>query len=179
MEITEILEQRARALARVPPATPDAAEMWPVVLFTLAGEGGGERYAIGADCVREVLRVKEVTPVPGTPSWLLGLANLRGQMLAIFDPQQLFELPAPNSAEPMWVLVLGENQAEFGIRAEAVLGVVSLRKEAVLPRPDTLTGMAADYARGITADALILLEGQVLLRDPRLTIDLSDHEGAL
>jgi hypothetical protein len=75
-----VLEERARALARVPPAEYAGAVL-EVVTFDLAGE----RYALETRHVRAVVRLGEHTPVPGAPDFLVGVLNLRGEVLAVMD----------------------------------------------------------------------------------------------
>src|SRR5262245_46166269 len=66
-----VMEERARALARVPPAAARAADVLEVVIFALADE----LYAIETRHVREVSRLTDATPVPGAPDFLLGVLN--------------------------------------------------------------------------------------------------------
>src|SRR5947209_17100846 len=72
-----VMEERARTLARIPPRAPHATEVLEVVTFGLADE----RYAVETRHVREVVRPAEFTPVPGAPDFLVGLVNLRGDIL--------------------------------------------------------------------------------------------------
>src|SRR5437016_5773323 len=88
--VRAILEERARAAARVPAQAPDADAVIEVVHLDL----GEERYAIETRCVREILRLKEYTPVPDTPDFLVGVTNLRGQIVAVMDLRQFFGIAA-------------------------------------------------------------------------------------
>lgn len=162
-----ILEERARHLAQVPPQTLQAAEVIEVLIFAL----GTEKYAVETDHLREVLRLGDCTSVPGTPDFLLGVINLRGQILALFDLRIFFGVPAQAAGEAARIIVLGEERAEFGVLADEVFEVARLRANQVLPPPDSLAGIAREYVRGVTEGALILLDGALLLKDPRLVID--------
>ena len=51
------------------------------VLFDIAGT----RFAVPISQVREVIRPPAVTPVPGTPGWLVGLTNVRGDVVSVVD----------------------------------------------------------------------------------------------
>jgi chemotaxis signal transduction protein len=46
---------------------------------------GGEQYALAVEYVREVLELGELTPVPGTPDSVLGLRNVNGEIVPVFD----------------------------------------------------------------------------------------------
>ncbi len=163
-----ILEERARLLARVPPQAPQAGDVVEVLIFSL----GEERYGIGTEHVREVLRFQEFTPLPGAPAYLLGITNVRGQILALFDPRQLFGL-APKEVTPgSRIMILGDERAELGVLADSVTEVARLRTDEVLEPPGTIAAGIRAFVRGVTEQALIVLDGSVMLADPRLFIDL-------
>jgi purine-binding chemotaxis protein CheW len=163
----EILGDRARKLARVPPRPPDAAEMLEVVTFALAAE----RYAVETCHVCEVVHCDDLTSVPGGPDFLAGLHNLRGEILAVFDLRRFFGLADPGRTERTRVIVLGGDRAEFGVLADAVHEVTALRIEEVREPPASVAGPGRDYLRGVTTGALIVLDGAALLADQRLFIE--------
>ena len=175
-----VLDERARALARVPPAPPRAAEVLEIATFALANE----RYAVETRFVREVVRLAEFTPLPGAPPFLIGVMNLRGEILALIDLRTLFGLPAREaSASPAEgggsrVLVLGNERAEFGVLADAAHEVAALRVDEIHEAPDVTSGAGRDFLRGVTADALIVLDGAALLQDGRLFVDQGEETGA-
>src|SRR5688572_24628902 len=76
-----ILEERARILARVPEQAAQDAEFVEVLIMTL----GLERCALPTEHIREVLRFQEITPLPCPARHVLGVINVRGQILALFD----------------------------------------------------------------------------------------------
>ena len=168
-----ILEERARAMARVPSQAPDAGALLEVVTFAL----GSERYAIETAHVREVLRLRDCMPLPGTPDFLVGVTNLRGQIVAIMDLRVFFGIPSQGTSDQSRIIVLGHDRIEFGMLADAVFEVAMLRIDEVRESPGSVTGIAREYVRGVTADSLILLDGSILLKDPRLFIDLGDNTG--
>lgn len=168
-----VMEERAGVLARVPARAPHAAEVLGVVTFAL----GNERYAIETCHVREVVRPGEFTPVPGGPDFLVGLLNLRGDILAVFDLRKFFGVGAQGLTDLSRVVVLGSERVEFGVLADAVHEVTALRLDEVLQPPGSVAGFGREYLRGVTAAALLVLDGEVLLRDARLFIDEDEETG--
>jgi purine-binding chemotaxis protein CheW len=162
-----VMEERARDLARVAPRAPLAAEVLEVVTFGLANE----RYAVETRHVREVVRFADFTPVPGAPDFLVGLINLRGEVLAVFDLRRSFGVAASAPTDLARVIVLGNERAECGVLADAVHEVTVLRIDEVHEPPGSVAGAGRDYLRGVTAGALIVLDGAALLGDDRLFID--------
>jgi purine-binding chemotaxis protein CheW len=110
-----VMDERARALARVPARPPRAAEVMKVAVLTLARE----RYAIETRYVRRVVRLEDLTPIPGAPEFLSGVINLRGEILDVFDLRVLFGLAAGAATERSRVVVLGDDRDEFGVLADA------------------------------------------------------------
>jgi len=161
-----LLDERARALASVPPAPPGAAEALPVVTFAL----GDERYAVESRFLREIVRVADITPVPGAPDSFTGVTNVRGEILALVDLRKLFRLSVKGLTDLSRILVLGVERAEFGLLADSVHEVTTLRKADLLALPGTLSGIGLDYLLGVTADAVIAIDGEALLADPRLFV---------
>ena len=84
-----ILRERALALAAEPGETQTLADSIEVVEFLLAHE----RYAVESSYVREVYPLENLTPLPCTPGFVLGIVNLRGEILSVIDLKKFFDLP--------------------------------------------------------------------------------------
>lgn len=161
-----ILEERARALARLPAAEAATAGRLEVLVFALSGE----TYAIETRAVREVARFADFTPVPGTPPLLLGLTNLRGEVLPVFDLRDLVGIAPKGLTDLSRLLVLGDEREELGILADEAHEVRMLGLHEVLDPPDALGAIGRDLLLGVTRDAVIVLDGAALLQDVRLFV---------
>ena len=159
-----VLEARARLLARVPPAPPRPGEVLELVGFVLAGS----RYGIESRFVREVARLTRFSRVPGTPGFVLGVTNLRGEILGLFDLRQLLGVVAHGVTDLSRIVVVGEHRREFGLIADAASEMVYLAAADIAPT-EAVWGRA--YVRGVGPDGLIVLSGEALLGDPQLTLD--------
>lgn len=117
---------------------------------------GGQRYALDAVLVREVVAVPGLLPVPLTPAWLLGLCNLRGVALAVVDMGGVLDLKTPlppAGAAGTVVLVLRPGGMLVGVRIDRVEAVY--RFEAGRLEPGTgldehpaVKGLLAFESRG-------------------------------
>jgi purine-binding chemotaxis protein CheW len=174
--VRDLLEERARALARVPSKPPRDDEVIEVVTFSVAGES----YAVETRFVRRVVRPGGCTPVPAAPAVLRGVVNLRGEVLAVFDLLTLFGAARGRGgpAEGSYVIVLGAQRDELGVVADAVHEVKPLGVGELLEPSVSLEGAGRHLLRGLTADALVVLDGGALLRDDRLFIDQGEELGA-
>jgi purine-binding chemotaxis protein CheW len=169
-----VLDERARLLARVPPRPPGPAEVLEVVTFTLAFE----RYAIETQYIAKVVRLTDFTPVPGTPAFLGGVLNLRGEILDLIDLRAFLGIAGPGLTDLSKILVLGVERNEFGIMADSVHEVTTLRLDEVFEAPASIPGSGRPYLVGVTADARIVLDGGALIRDEGLYIDQADEPAA-
>ena len=167
-EVRRILDQRARTTAQKPPPPNDSARL-EVLSFSLAGE----TYAIETRYIHEVCRLKDMTSLPGTPSFIAGVMSLRGRVLAIIDLRKFFEFPAHGLTELNRVIVLREGGSEFGLLADAIDGVRWLAASALQENLPTLTGIRERFLKGVTGQMLTVLDGGRLLEDPSLKINES------
>jgi purine-binding chemotaxis protein CheW len=160
-----ILRERSRILAREPQPENTAAVI-VVVEFLLSQE----RYGLESTLIREVYPLKDYTPLPGTPPFILGLMNIRGQILSITDIRKLFDLPAEGLTNLNRVIILKNHDREFGILADDIVGMRTVALDELQTCLPTLTGMGAEFLTGVTPDRLVVLDGHKLLTDDRLLV---------
>ena len=165
-----VLLERARRLAQEPPAEVAPAALAEVLEFMLAQE----RYAVEMAHVHEVHVLRELTPLPGTPAFVLGIVNLRGRILSLVDLRRFFGLPDKGLSDMNKIIVLRAGAMRFGVLADQILGVNKLLLAELRPPPATVDGaggIRADYLKGITAQRLILLDAGRLLADPAMVVE--------
>jgi purine-binding chemotaxis protein CheW len=165
-ERTGILEARARLLAREPEAQKSEAEEFDVVEFLLACE----RYGIASAFVREVYPLADLTPLPGAPFFVLGIANIRGQIVSVVDIKRFFDLPEKGLTNLNQLIVVRQADTELGILADEVLGVRTIRMADLHPPLPTMTGIRGEYLRGLTAERLAILDIEAILADRRIIV---------
>lgn len=161
-----ILKARGRVLAQELEARVAAENYLEVLEFSLAYE----RYALETSLVREVCPLKELTPLPCTPPFILGIINLRGQILAVIDLKRFFNLPSSGLSDLNKVIILRRGRLEVGLLADGVTGVRAIPFSEVQAPLPTLEGLSPDYLKGVTKDALIILDAEKILADPRLIV---------
>jgi twitching motility protein PilI len=114
------VDERLRALAKRLPEQTAAPEHWVGILFRV-----GERCLLAPlDQVAEVLEVPaDLTPVPGTCDWVLGVANHRGTLLPIFDLAAFTAGAHPARRDADRVLVVRQGDLHCGLVANEVIGI--------------------------------------------------------
>ena len=166
-EQQHLLRERARALAKEPETANEKRARLEVVAFELAGE----HYAIELRQVREVCLLHEITPVPCTPPFILGIVNLRGKIRTVIDLKRFFDLPHAGLTELNKVIFIEGADMQLGILADAILGVRRIAVDELDAPPPTLSGRRGDYSRGVTRDRLVVLNAERILSDPRILVD--------
>ena len=170
--VRALMDERARALAR-PPAQSEETDAIAVMTFAL----GTERYAIETEYAREVVRLTDFSPVPGAPDFVLGVTNLRGEVLCLVDLRTFFDVPSNGLTDLSRIVVVGIETAEFGILVDEAFEMATLRPNDVVPPSESVAGIGREYLLGVTREALIVLDGAALLRDPRLFVNQDERAG--
>ncbi|MBI3853101.1 MAG: chemotaxis protein CheW [Verrucomicrobia bacterium] len=162
----QILRARATALARTPPPAPAAETLLEVLEFRLAQE----RYAVETRFVREVYPLKDLTPLPCTPPFVLGIVNVRGHILPVIDLKKFFDLPEKGLTDLHRIILVRGNDLELGLLADVIVGVRSIPADSLQPSLPTLTGIRKDYLKGVTAERLVVLDLVRILADPKIIV---------
>lgn len=165
-EKREILRSRARLLARDTQGAKPAFQSIEILEFLLASE----HYGIEIEHIREVCPLTEFATLPGAPPFVLGLINVRGQILSIIDIRKFFDVPEKDLTDLNKVIIVEKQRMELGILADAVLGVRSIAFEDLQPSLPTLTGIRAAYLQGI-AKELAVLDVEKILSDEKIVVD--------
>jgi purine-binding chemotaxis protein CheW len=162
----EILKSRAMELAKEKKINKYSGKTIMIVEFSLAYE----RYGIELFYLQEVYPLKDITPLPGVPSFVIGIINVRGQILSVIDLKKLFDLPEKGLTNLDRVLIVDDNKMGFGILADAVLNIHSIPIEEIQPSLPTLKGIREEYLKGVTKDGIVILDIKNLLSDKKIIV---------
>lgn len=135
-----------------------------------------ETYGINVMRVQEVLRVTEIAPVPGAPDYVLGIINLRGNVVTVLDTRQRFGLPQHEDDDSTRVVVIESERTVVGILVDSVAEVVELRRSAIESSPSVGNDESSKYIEGVAnneGELLILVDINKLLSEDEW-MELSD-----
>jgi purine-binding chemotaxis protein CheW len=112
---------------------------------------GSEEYVVPVERVREVLTPKEITPVPHTADYLVGVCSLRGTVMPVIDLNRRLGIAASARDERSRIIVVSLGQDDqVGLFVDRVRGVVRFLPSAVRPAPETVAqGSGAEFLKGI------------------------------
>lgn len=162
----EVLRRRARALARPPERAAATGTLLDVLEFRVAKE----RYALETRHVREVSPLKDLTRVPCTPAFVLGIVNVRGRIIPVLDLKKFFDLPEEGLTDLHRIILLEGDGVELGLLADATEGVRSIPLDTLQPSLPTLTGIRSEYLKGVTHERVVVLDVERMLADPRIVV---------
>lgn len=137
-------------------------EQMQCVTFTLEDE----IYGINVMQVQEVLREIEVAPLPGAPHYVIGIINLRGNVVSVVDARIRFGLPARDSTDLTRIIVIEVQQHIIGILVDSVTEVVDINRGEVETAPNVGTDETSKYINGVVTRGeklLILVDLDKLL----------------
>ena len=162
-----VLEGRAKLLAVVPAIPPADGELIHALRFSL----GAESYAVETRHIREVLPLPRVAPLPCVPSFVRGIINVRGRIVSLLDLKAILGLSGTTDSPGPSVVILQSPGIEFGLLADEISGLAEIPISSIQASLPTLSGVRAEYLKGVTADGLVLLDAEKLLTDKKLVID--------
>jgi len=124
--------------------------------------------------VQEVMRRLDTTPVPLAHAAIVGMINLRGQIVTAIDLRQRIGLaPRPVDQEPMNVVMRTDDGA-VSLIVDEIGDVIAVAEDLFERIPDTLQGPIRDLVRGVYK-----LDGQLLLILDSAKAALSDAPSAV
>ena len=127
-----------------------------------------ETYGINVMQVREVLRYSEIAPVPGAPDYVLGIINLRGNVVTVIDTRSRFGLMQGEITDNTRIIVIESERQVIGILVDSVAEVVYLRSSEIDTTPSVGTDESAKFIQGVSnrdGKLLILVDLNKLLSE--------------
>ena len=166
-EKRSILKARAQALALERKDETDKQDLIEIIEFSLAAE----TYGIETAFVREVYPLKDYTTLPGVPAFVLGIINVRGEIVSVIDLKKFFNLPEKGLGELNKVIIIKNEQMEFGILADIIHGVNSVSPDAIQTSLSSISDIGSEYLKGVTKEHLIILDAKKILEDEKIIIN--------
>ena len=121
------------------------AETLRVLTFELAGQLVGVPLGVA----QSIVRIPELTPVPGAPLNVLGVANVRGRIVVVLDMKLALGWGRTRIGEHARMLVVDVNDRSIALVAEAVRSIGTLIVADIAPAPDELAAMGARLVQGL------------------------------
>ena len=121
------------------------ADRW--VTFKLENE----TYGINVMQVQEVLRVSEIAPVPGAPDYVIGIINLRGNVVTVVDTRRRFGLLSKELDDSSRIVIIETEEQVVGILVDSVAEVIEIPASQIETAPNVGTEESSKYILGVTS----------------------------
>ncbi len=140
-----LLDYEQRSLGHVPgvPDQIDAPGLWRGIAFRL----GSRRLAASFNEVVEIISVPPLTPVPGGDVWLLGVANLRSNLLPVVDLKQYLEGERTVQHAGTRALVVRQSGGDVAVLIDELLGQRNFHQGQIVEVHDIGTGGYIPFVR--------------------------------
>lgn len=122
---------------------------------------GKESYGIDIFRVNEIIRLREITPIPRTDIHIRGLVNLRGKTIPVVDLRARLNLGCADDSDDTRIIVVDTDQGNVGIVVDAVREVITLEASSIEDTPALVTDLSTDFVRGVAKQD----EGLITLLD--------------
>jgi len=129
---------------------------------------GDEHYGIAVMQVQEVLRVTEITPVPGAPDFVLGIINLRGNVVTVLDTRNRFGMSSKEVDDASRIIIIEAGEQVVGLLVDSVAEVVYLRASEIESAPNVGNEDSSRYIQGVHSsdgNLLIMIDVNKLLTE--------------
>ncbi|HON56384.1 MAG TPA: chemotaxis protein CheW [bacterium] len=111
-----------------------------------------QKFAIDIDNVLEAIETADITHIIHTPEYIAGVINLRGNIIAIIDLQELLMLPPiekNNYALLNKIIIVKEEKKIFGLLVDEIIDIIEKEDSALISLPVSVTGKLAEFLQGL------------------------------
>jgi len=132
----------------------------------LAFSLGKEEYAVFLSKVKQVIGLTDIMSIPYTPSYFLGIMNLRGQVISIIDLRKKFLLHLAEMTSETAIIILDLSPLTLGIVVDSVNSVVSFLPQEMSPPPDVEGAASSHCITGVVKKEkrLILISNKIRVK---------------
>lgn len=106
---------------------------------------------IGID-IKKIIKITkdlDITPVPKTKEYILGVINLRGSIVPVVDLKKMLNLPNKASEKENFILVIDSKLGHIGLVVDKIEGANSIEPDEVQPVPINSVGIDSKFLTGV------------------------------
>lgn len=107
-------------------------------------------YGLPASAIESIVSIDKLTYVPGTPPWILGVVNVRGEIESVLDLKQMLGLGQAEITATSRLLIAQEGELRSGVLVDEMLDIVGVSPSQISPPPVPLEGGKGTYIAGET-----------------------------
>lgn len=139
-----------------------------LVVFDLAKES----YGIDIAVVESIIKMQAITQLPQTPTFIMGVTNLRGTVLPVIDLRIRFGLEAQNDTKQTRIIIVTMGKVKVGVVVDGVSEVLRISEDTIEPIPAMVNSTHSDFLKGIAR----LEDRLIVLLDVEKVLDLEQQK---
>ena len=145
--------------AQIANAAPAASVAGAGVKQFISFRIGGEEYAIDIMAVREIKGWTETTSLPNQPQYILGVMNLRGTIVPVFDLRRRFGMGLTEASRSHVVIIVAVLDRIVGLLVDAVSDILTIDSSEIRPVPEMERGISENFLSGIVSinEAMVVI----------------------
>ncbi len=116
-----------------------------MVVFKLSNE----EFAVEVSSVEAIIKLQAITKVPHAPAHVVGVTNLRGNIVPVIDLKKRLSLPATENSQDTRIIVALLQESKVGMVVDAVSQVIEIEDSQIEATPQISTSVESTYIRGI------------------------------
>jgi purine-binding chemotaxis protein CheW len=116
-----------------------------LVIFEL----GEENFGIDIASVEGIVKLQEITRIPQSPEYMVGITNLRGSVLPVIDLQKRFGMPAQEKTNETRIMVANVEGVKIGMIVSAVSEVLTIEDKVIEPPPPMVSNINSEFIIGV------------------------------
>jgi purine-binding chemotaxis protein CheW len=110
---------------------------------------GDQEFCVSIMTVREIRGWTKTTPMPHSPGYMMGVINLRGEVLPIIDLSRRLGMRSAEPTERHVIIVVQVKDKMVGLLVDAVSDILTVTSDNIQPTPEVSSDMERTFARGI------------------------------
>lgn len=110
---------------------------------------GAEEFAVDIMLTKEVVLMREITPVPETEAYVEGVMNLRGNLVPVLDFRKRLRAPATNSNTDHRIIIANLDGRTAGLIVDGASEVIRVSGDMIEPVPHLILEIGAGYVEGV------------------------------
>lgn len=149
------------------------AEALEIIEFEINNNTAVEKYAFDIKYINEVFRNKKITPLPCTPSFIIGIMNCRGKILSVIDLRNFlgFTTDIKDLNDVKQIVVVRVNDLEVGIAVDNILGYYTISLAELQENIFTVTNEMRAFFIGISKNNTIVLDIKNIMSSEKIIVD--------
>ncbi|WP_197524234.1 chemotaxis protein CheW [Nitratiruptor sp. SB155-2] len=108
-----------------------------------------ELIGINIKNVTKITKKLDISPVPKTPEYIIGVMNLRGNIVPVVNLKKMLDLPKSDTIDQEYILIIDTEIGNIGLMIDKVVGAITIENEEILPAPINSIGIDTKYVIGV------------------------------